>query len=260
MNDCNKTFSKYQESHFDKKIITEIEEYENNDFWNFTRNDFVKFILKYIKKNSYVLDIGCGDGYYAFQISKNKKIKNVTALDVSKNSIDYAKKKYPCSKINFIIGEFEKINFNEKKFDAVYMCEIIEHFDNTEKILKKIFTILKPDGMLFISTPNLLRLENRIRGLFRKKYIFVDKSHFKEFTFKEINYLAKKYGFKVIKKRGVNLWAEWIFYPLFYFRENSIINKFLKNNIITGNNKFNYYLGKLLRPISQKVQVVLKKY
>ena len=258
MND-NK-FSDYQKEHFDKKIISEIYEYENNDFWNWTRNNFVKFMLRYIKKGSYVLDIGCGDGYYAYQISKNKKIKKVIALDISKNSIEYAKRKYPHPNIDFIVGEFEKINFNEKKFDAIYMCEIIEHFNNPDKVLKKISMILKPEGLLFISTPNFLRLENRIRKIFRKKPIFVDKSHFKEFTFVDIEAMLKKYGFKIVKKRGVNLWAEWIFYPLFYFKKIPVINKFLKSNFIAGNNKFNFYLGIFLRPISQKIQLALKKY
>jgi predicted SAM-dependent methyltransferase len=54
-----------------------------------------------------------------------------------------------------IVGDFETHEFNEKaKVNMVWMYHTLECFDKPKESLKKAFTVLKEDGILFIATPD----------------------------------------------------------------------------------------------------------
>src|SRR3989344_1091988 len=56
---------------------------------------FGKFVKEYIKEDSNVIDVGCGCGIKASYILKRIKVKNYTGIDLSKKSLDLAKKLNP---------------------------------------------------------------------------------------------------------------------------------------------------------------------
>lgn len=80
-----------------------------------------------------------------------------------------------------------------EKFDCVIFLETLEHLNRwPEQVIDDIQSILKSDGILFLSTPNLIRLSNRIRMLFGKspkdpfKYTEKGDHHVREYTSKEL--------------------------------------------------------------------------
>ncbi|MBD3322227.1 MAG: methyltransferase domain-containing protein [Chitinivibrionales bacterium] len=50
----------------------------------------------------------------------------------------------------------ESIALKDNSFDLVIMCEVIEHVENPDRVLREIRRILHPDGKLIISFPNYL--------------------------------------------------------------------------------------------------------
>jgi|GEM_PF-654389 len=57
--------------------------------------------------------------------------------------------------------EGEQFPFNDAEFDIVLFCEIIEHLIiDPVSVLKEIKRVLKPNGVLVLTTPNVNRLEN----------------------------------------------------------------------------------------------------
>ena len=56
--------------------------------------------------------------------------------------------------------------FRDGPFDAVNLVEVIEHIENQPQLIREFARVLKPDGRLLISTPNILNVHSRLRFLF----------------------------------------------------------------------------------------------
>jgi len=87
----------------------------------------------------------------------------VTFTDLNPNSVAHA------SSLGF---ESHQIDFNlglpgidDAGFDAVVMLEVIEHIVNAEHLLSEVRRVLKPGGVLVLSTPNFAWWYNRLRIL-----------------------------------------------------------------------------------------------
>jgi 2-polyprenyl-3-methyl-5-hydroxy-6-metoxy-1,4-benzoquinol methylase len=99
-----------------------------------------------------VLDVGCSGGWM-IEEAFNQKAKGYTGIDINKDSIQVAQKKYP--KGEFKVGSAIEIPFEDKTFDVVMAFDVLEHIPkNTEKIMfTEINRVLKPTGSLILSTP-----------------------------------------------------------------------------------------------------------
>ena len=67
--------------------------------------------------------------------------------------------KYAIESFNLNISNqniFDFLNLNEKKFDVIFMFDVIEHLEFPEKALCQIKKALKPDGILYLVTPPAL--------------------------------------------------------------------------------------------------------
>jgi SAM-dependent methyltransferase len=56
--------------------------------------------------------------------------------------------------------------FRPSSFDGVDLVEVIEHIENQPQLIREIHRVLKPGGMVVISTPNILNVMSRLRFLF----------------------------------------------------------------------------------------------
>ncbi len=101
-------------------------------------------------------------------LSKNKKLVIYDIGGYGDLSL-LIKKRYN----DHIINDFntedlntEKISINSDSGDLIFMCEVIEHLYNPDLVLQECHRILKKDGKLLITTPNLTSWFNRILLLF----------------------------------------------------------------------------------------------
>jgi len=106
-------------------------------------------------KNSNILDIGCGGGILAEELTD--KGANVTGLDASKKTIkianDHAKEKG--FNINYLNTSLEEhIKKNNQKYDAIVCFELIEHVPDQLKLIQDISSICKKGTKVFLSTIN----------------------------------------------------------------------------------------------------------
>ncbi len=110
------------------------------------------------EKRGKVLDIGCGNGDYAYNLSKMGF--DVLAGDMDVDRFQY-KDQIKFQKCNIT----EKLPFADNNFDFVLLAEVIEHLRNPYDVMRELNRILRPRGGLILSTPNILNLKSRMRFL-----------------------------------------------------------------------------------------------
>jgi ubiquinone/menaquinone biosynthesis C-methylase UbiE len=99
------------------------------------------------------LDISCGTGYGS-KILREAGATKVVGIDISREAIDFAQIHYQIKALEFKVGNISDIDFPENYFDMITCFETIEHIQSQEKALKELFRVLKPKGLLIISSPN----------------------------------------------------------------------------------------------------------
>lgn len=114
----------------------------------------VNTLLEYKSRDSKVLDLGCGIGLSLSFIGQ--VFKNSIGCDISENSVKATKEILKKHKIKtpVILCKKDKLPFRDNYFDIVTFIEVIEHVENPDAVLKEIRRVLKPDGVLHITTAN----------------------------------------------------------------------------------------------------------
>jgi 2-polyprenyl-3-methyl-5-hydroxy-6-metoxy-1,4-benzoquinol methylase len=138
-------------------------------------------------QNKKVLDIACGEGYGSYLMANDAF--SVTGIDINSIVIEKAREKYKRSNLQFLQGPADKIPVEDHVFDIVVSFETIEHLENHQLIFNEIKRVLKPEGVLIISTPNKLFYsdKNGYVNPFHKKELYLNE--FKDLLSKSfINY------------------------------------------------------------------------
>ncbi|MDD3284538.1 MAG: class I SAM-dependent methyltransferase [Patescibacteria group bacterium] len=142
-----------------------------------------------------ILDLGCGTGDYIKTFEKYNI--DYTGLDLSDYAIEKLKQKYKSYK--FICDDLLKIEGNSK-YDLIFMSEVLEHIENENLFLEKIYTLLNNNGILILSVPYDPKLWNysdeqaQHKRRYTKKYL---NDKLKENKFKPINLIC--YGFPFLR-------------------------------------------------------------
>lgn len=106
-----------------------------------------------------LLDLGCGDGEFAYRISKRGW--TVEGLDFDAGAARLAEQRHGL-KVN--ICSLEEMAYPDDSFDAVTMNHVIEHLVDPLAMLGNVHRILKPGGSLIVVTPNAGSLGLRLFG------------------------------------------------------------------------------------------------
>jgi SAM-dependent methyltransferase len=100
----------------------------------------------------HALDVGCGTGYGAAVLARSAR--RVLALDLSAESVAFAKENYPAPNIDLLVSDCRQIPLGSETVDVAVCFEVIEHLAEQKTLLEEIRRVLRPDGLLVISTPN----------------------------------------------------------------------------------------------------------
>lgn len=155
------------------------------------------------KKVKDVLDIGCGSGTISLYLGS--KGFNVTGIDISKKAIaacQESAKNLDQKTCKFYISNFPN-KILPRKYDLVFFSEVIEHLPDDDLALKKIHRLLKPGGILFLSTPS------KNAPLFRLGYskkFDKEVGHLRRYDINELKTKLNRNGFeikKTYKKEGI---------------------------------------------------------
>jgi ubiquinone/menaquinone biosynthesis C-methylase UbiE len=212
-----------------------------------------------------ILDLGCGTGMY-FQTLANKS-NIVYGLDYSLASVERAKEK---GYVEVKQGDIQSLPYPDNSFDFVFCTEVLEHILEYDLALKEIFRVLRPNGVLLLTTTtyytsifqvdrNIFKLDDlykyvkgyfklSIRNDFIREHLFEKMGgHYHGFISPHLVKDLKKVGFADVKYK--NIFIQQPLYPFdseqlkFYlkYRKKDLKWFFLtifRYNIILFNNLF----------------------
>jgi ubiquinone/menaquinone biosynthesis C-methylase UbiE len=98
-----------------------------------------------------VLEVGCGPGWYA--INYALRGARVTAVDLSENSIEIARKHadYRKVSVDFQVGNAEALVFENESFDFLLASGVLHHTPDSQRAFGECFRVLKKGGRAKIS-------------------------------------------------------------------------------------------------------------
>lgn len=100
-----------------------------------------------------VLDVACGEGYGTAFLAQ--EATRVVGVDVDAATVTHAAHVYQAlPNASFVHGDCADLPLPDKAFDVVVSFETIEHHDKHEEMIAELRRVLRPGGLLIISSPN----------------------------------------------------------------------------------------------------------
>jgi ubiquinone/menaquinone biosynthesis C-methylase UbiE len=105
-----------------------------------------------LARNKKVLDIASGEGYGSNLLAQ--VAQEVIGVDIDESVVKFASNKYKKNNLSFKTGSTSAIPSEDNQFDVIISFETIEHHDEHEKMMSEFKRVLKPDGIVIISSPD----------------------------------------------------------------------------------------------------------
>jgi 2-polyprenyl-6-hydroxyphenyl methylase / 3-demethylubiquinone-9 3-methyltransferase len=187
-----------------KKITQEIYECIDNDYYNLEgdkwwQSDSLLYLMKsfinpvrldYSRKkllielnispqNRTALEVGCGGGMLCEEIAGMGFI--TTGIDPSEESLRAASNHARLSglNINYDSGRGEALPYNDKTYNVVFCCDVLEHVRDLPKVISEVSRVLKPEGVFIYDTFN--------RTLISKLFVIKISQEWKRWAFMPSN-------------------------------------------------------------------------
>jgi len=126
-----------------------------------------------VAPGAHVLDLACGEGYGTAVLAA----RGVTSvgLDLEPEMLMQSSQRYKAAR--FAAGNALRLPFGDASFDAVGALQVIEHLpdEQTAAFVAEIARVLKPDGFVYCTTPNI----DKLPGTASKEF---NPHHFRDFT------------------------------------------------------------------------------
>lgn len=127
-----------------------------------THEKVFELIKTYLPEPSRIIDLAAGQG--AFSVQLKNLGHDVLAVDF--NNENWKVPDIPLKLENFDSEFAERILNGDNKFDAIAAIEIIEHLENPFRFVRECVKLLKPGGLLFVTTPNVEAVHSRLIFLY----------------------------------------------------------------------------------------------
>jgi SAM-dependent methyltransferase len=119
------------------------------NYW-FRRHEAAYLLLAEHCTDAVVLEAGCGEGYGAALLARTAR--RVVGLDYDTLTVAHVARRYP--RVSVTRGNLACLPLGTGTVDVVVNLQVIEHLWDQAGFLTECARVLRPGGMLLISTPN----------------------------------------------------------------------------------------------------------
>ncbi|PTE16378.1 methyltransferase domain-containing protein [Pseudogemmobacter blasticus] len=132
-----------------------------------------RFCLDFVSGRR-VLDIACGEGFGSAMIAEHAE--KVWGVDIDRQAVSHAVARYSHDNLQYLVGSCSNIPLPDASVDVVVSFETIEHHDNHDGMMNEILRVMRPGGVLIISSPDkrVYSDERGFRNEFHVKELYAD--------------------------------------------------------------------------------------
>ena len=113
----------------------------------------VKMLSSHLKPGMTVLELGCGTGSFTRELARSGA--DIVAIDVSPELLEIAKLNCSVPNVRFQIQNAYSLSYSEAVFDSVVGSSVLHHLE-IEEALRDVYRVLKPEGTICFTEPNML--------------------------------------------------------------------------------------------------------
>lgn len=235
--DCSAVFVKeiltddFLKNFYQKSEGDFVYEDANQQLLSYYYNKIKSEIEKIKPAKGAILDIGCSAGFFLNIMEGWER----HGTEIAEKFGQIAKEKIGA---NIYIGSFEDYPIRENYFDVITLQDVLDHFIDPVKNLKKCYQMLKPGGLLVIKVHNISCLYAKIKGA--NFYAIIPPAHLFYFNEQSLKYTFNRVGLRFLKSKFIGhiLQLKTIFYRLssdgrnkFYFKLSKLLEKNILGNI-----------------------------
>ena len=137
-------------------------------------------VVDFVRQKT-VLDLASGEGYGSYIMAE--VARSVVGVDISKEAVSHSASLYRRPNLTFLAASATKLPFESDLFDVVVSFETIEHVALQAEMMAEIRRVLRPDGILIMSSPN--------RPVYSEASGQKNEFHVKELDFQELDDLLR---------------------------------------------------------------------
>lgn len=160
-------------------------------------------IADHYTKGKTVLDIASGEGYGTNLLSGNATF--AYGVDIDPGAIANAQQKYKKTNLQFSVGSADNIPLEDHSVDVVVSFETLEHHDKHQEMMLEVKRVLKPGGLMLLSTPDKLYYSDKrnfqnkfhVKELYKQEFVDLVAGHFKNVQLLNQTYIN---GISLIKE------------------------------------------------------------
>jgi len=202
---------------YDYTKIKDVEEFLHaytalykEDLYQTARALAVTRLFPKINKQTKILELGCGGGFYSLTAAKMGG-KEIVVTDLERGCVKAAKLnllRNNCLRVEGIVTDATKLPLQNESFHTVLCIDLVEHINKEETLIQETHRILKNQGKLLIATQNSSSLNYLLEGFVRRKvlknpkWMGWDKAHVRFYNPQSIFTLLKSQGFQITKIAG----------------------------------------------------------
>jgi 2-polyprenyl-3-methyl-5-hydroxy-6-metoxy-1,4-benzoquinol methylase len=113
----------------------------------------VKMLSSHLKPGMTVLELGCGTGSFTRELARSGA--EIVAIDVSPELLEIANANTSAPNVQYQIQNAYALRYPEGMFDSVVGSSVLHHLE-IEDAIRDIYRVLKPEGTIYFTEPNML--------------------------------------------------------------------------------------------------------
>jgi SAM-dependent methyltransferase len=189
---CRRCRSIFAETINGAEAVWDYSDYYHDE--NLSAPDFVHTILGEVitgfasyRQNNRFLDVGCGAGTILEEAAKQGW--DAEGLEMSPPAVEALRKRG----FEIFCGTLNEASYPDNHFDVITASEVIEHVENPGEVLREMARILRPNGLLWMTTPHANGISTKTLGAHWS--IIAPPEHLHLFSIKGLRGLLTDAGF-----------------------------------------------------------------